>query len=463
MQHLYVVFYTRMLGALLVLNLSGCVTFSEDGGFKVVQQTTAQSIKQTPVWAKSAALKENNANQVVSLLKNPLSQEDAVQIALLNNAQLQADFYDLQLAEANVIQANRLPNPSFSMLYARNSGDYKIEQALTMNIFALFTINKATEIEQKRFAAMQHAIALRVLNLARQTRNTYIRALAAKQMVDYLKQVNESANATYALAKRMREAGNWNALDEGREQSFYNETALDLLRAENQCLQAEAQLTALLGLSDPKAIRLPERLIDLPKSEANLTVVQEDAFAKRLDLQQVRINIEALAQQLGLTKTTRLINLLEIGPASVLEGRRADPVKRGVDLRFELPIFDWGTARVRRAEATYQQALQLAANQSIQAAAQVRAQYSQYEISYAIAKRYRDEIIPMRKKILDESLLRYNGMLMSPFELMSAARDQVLAVNHYIENLRDFWLAESDLTMVLVGTPLDAYGIQSGL
>lgn len=460
---LYVAFYTRIIFALLALSLSGCVTFSEDGGMKTVQEITTQSIEQSPVWAKTAALKENNANQVATLLKHPLSQDDAVQIALLNNAQLQADFYDLQLAEANVVQANRLPNPSFSMLYARNSGDYKIEQALTMNIFALFTISKATEIEQKRFAAMQNAMALRVLNLARQTRNAYVRALAAKQTVDYLNQVNDSAKATYALAKRMREAGNWNALDEGREQSFYNDTALDLLRAENQCLQAEAQLTALLGFTDPKTFRLPERLTDLPKSEENLTVVQDDAFAKRLDLQQVRINVETLAQELGLTKTTRLINLLEIGPASVLEGRRADPVKRGVDLRFELPIFDWGTARVKRAEAAYQQALQLAANQSIQAAAQVRAQYSQYATSYAIAKRYRDEIIPLRKKILGESLLRYNGMLMSPFELMSAARDQVLAVNHYIESLRDFWLAESDLTMVLVGTPLEAYGIQSGI
>jgi len=451
---LFVAFYTRIIFALLTLNTSGCMTFSEDGGMKAVQQITAQSIKQVPVWAKTAALQADNAHQVATLLKGPLSQDDAVQIALLNNAQLQADFYDLQLAEANVVQANRLPNPSFSMLYARNSGDYKIEKALTMNIFALFTISKATEIEQKRFTAMQNAMALRVLNLARQTRNAYVRALAAKQTVDYLNQVNDSAKATYALAKRMREAGNWNVLDEGREQNFYNETALDLLRAENQCLQVEAQLTALLGLSNPKAFRLPERLTDLPKSEAYLTVVQDDDFAKRLDLQQVRIKVEALAQQLGLTKTTRLINLLEIGPASVMEGRRADPVKHGVDLRFELPIFDWGTARVKREEATYQQAMQLAANQSIQAAAQVRAQYSQYATSYAIAKRYRDEIIPLRKKILDESLLRYNGMLMSPFELMSAARDQVLAVNHYIESLRDFWLAESDLSMVLVGTPL---------
>lgn len=443
---------------IIALALSGCATFSEDGSFTAIQNTTQQYIKQKPVWANTDALKEENAKQVGAILKEPLSQEGAVQVALLNNGQLQADFYELQVAESNVVQAGRLPNPSFSMLYARNNGDYTIEQTVTMNIFALFTLGKATAIEQKHLKTTQNRMALQVLNLARQTRNAYTNALAAKQNVDYLKQVNESAQATYLLAKRMREAGNWNALDEGREQSFYTETALDLSRMENQCLLAEEQLTRLLGLRDPSAFTLPPRLADLPQSEADLMKVDADDFSKRLDLQQLRTNTEALAQQLGLTKTTRFINMLEIGPARILEGRRGDPVKRGVELRFEIPIFDWGTARVKRAEAIYEQALLSASNQAIKAASEVRAQYNQYETTYEIARRYRDEIVPLRKKILDESLLRYNGMLMSPFELMSAAREQVMSVNSYIKSLRDFWIAESDLEMVLVGTPLEAKG-----
>lgn len=458
MQQTIIAVINKLSIGLFILSLTGCATFSKDGSFSNVQASTQQYIKQKPVWANTDALKTENAEEVSEILKKTLTQEDAVQIALLNNAQLQADFYDLQLAESNLVQAGRLPNPSFSMLYARTNGDYTIEQTLTMNIFALFTMGKATAIERKNLLATQNRMALKVLDLARQTRNAYIHALAAKQSVDYLKQVNESAQATYLLAKRMREAGNWNALDEGREQSFYMETALELNRVQNQCLQAEERLTRLLGLNHPSEITLPNRLTALPNSDADLKSVNGEDFSKRLDLQQMRSNTEALAQELGLTKTTRFINLLEIGPARLLEGRRGDPVKRGVELRFEIPIFDWGTAKVKRADAIYQQALLSASNQAIKAASQVRAQYSEYETSYAIAKQYRDEIVPLRKKILDESLLRYNGMLMSPFELMVSAREQVLSVNRYIESLRDFWLAESDLDMVLVGTPLDEKG-----
>lgn len=443
---------------LFALMLSGCATFSQDGGFNRVEETTQSYIKQKPVWLKTEKAQEVNRDNVKTLLEKPLTIENAVQVALLNNAQLQADFYELQLAEADVVQAGRLPNPTFSMLYARHNGDYKIEQTITMNIMALFTMGKATEIEKKRFEATQNRMVLQVLNLARQTRNAYINALASQQNVDYLTQVNESAHATYTLAKRMREAGNWSALDEGREQSFYTETALELTKAENQCLQAEERLTQLLGLKHPADFQLPERLADLPDSEERLKSINQDDFAKRLDLQQTRLNTESLAKQLGLTKATRFIDVLEIGPARVLEGRRGDPTKKGIDLSFELPIFDWGSSKVKRAEATYMQAIHQANQQAIVAASEVRTQYNHYLSTYDLAKRYRDEIIPLRQSILKESLLRYNGMLMSPFELMVAAREQVLAINRYIEALRDFWLAESDLDMVLVGSPIDSKG-----
>jgi outer membrane protein TolC len=443
---------------LFALMLSGCATFSQDGGFNRVEETTQSYIKQKPVWLKTEKAQEVNRDNVKTLLEKPLTIENAVQVALLNNAQLQADFYELQLAEADVVQAGRLPNPTFSMLYARHNGDYKIEQTITMNIMALFTMGKATEIEKKRFEATQNRMVLQVLNLARQTRNAYINALASQQNVDYLTQVNESAHATYTLAKRMREAGNWSALDEGREQSFYTETALELTKAENQCLQAEERLTQLLGLKHPADFQLPERLADLPDSEERLKSINQDDFAKRLDLQQTRLNTESLAKQLGLTKATRFIDVLEIGPARVLEGRRGDPTKKGIDLSFELPIFDWGSSKVKRAEATYMQAIHQANQQAIVAASEVRTQYNHYLSTYDLAKRYRDEIIPLRQSILKESLRRYNGMLMSPFELMVAAREQVLAINRYIEALRDFWLAESDLDMVLVGSPIDSKG-----
>jgi outer membrane protein TolC len=394
--------------------------------------------------------------QVTALLDKPLSLDAAVQVALLNNPQLQADFYALQIAEADLVQSGRLPNPSFSMLYARNNSDYKFEQVITMNVLALFTMSKATEIEKKRFAATQNAVALQVLNLAHATRNAYINALAATENVRYLEQVKQAAEATAELANRMQKAGNWSTLDQAREQSFSADAILELARAENQCVQMDENLTQLLGLKNRTDFVLPERLPDLPKSSESLKQVDAEAFSNRLDLQQMKQNTEVLAQQLGLTKATRFINVLELGPARVLEGRRGDPYKKGFSIGFELPIFDWGTARVKRAEATYMQAVNEVAGKTITAASEVRGSYNQYRTSFELAKQYRDEIVPLRKRILQENQLRYNGMLISPFDLLADARAQVLSVNGYIEALRDFWLAESNLDMLLIGMPMKA-------
>ena len=386
-------------------------------------------------------------------LKTPMDADCAVQIALLNNKGLQASFYELGISEADVVQAGRLPNPKFSMFYARNNGDYKIEQALTFNIFSLITMPKMLAIERGNFEKTKHAVALNVLNLAHETRLAYFNAVAANEHVRYSEQVKESAEASAELARRMVKAGNWNTLEQAAEQNYYAEAVLEYANAKNQQNSTQEALSRLLALPVDQ-LNLAKRLPDLPKTIEVLQAYEKNAFEQRLDLQAMRLETQALAKQLGLTKTTRFINVLEIGPARVLEGRRGDPYKKGVDIAFELPLFDWGGAKVARAEATYMQAVNRTAQMAINAQSEIREAYSRYQTSYEIAKHYRDEIVPLRKKVLDENQLRYNGMLISPFELFADARAQVVSVNQTIAKLNEFWLAETALQMSLVGSAL---------
>jgi outer membrane protein TolC len=99
----------------------------------------------------------------------------------------------------------------------------------------------------------------------------------------------------------------------------------------------------------------------------------------------------------------------------------------------------------------YMQAVNRAADVAVRARSEVREAYGAYRTAFDLARHYRDEIVPLRKGISDENLLRYNGMLISVFELLADARQQVAAVNGYIEALRDFWVAEATLDMALTG------------
>jgi len=99
------------------------------------------------------------------------------------------------------------------------------------------------------------------------------------------------------------------------------------------------------------------------------------------------------------------------------------------------------------------QSVQRAAQVAVEARSEVREAYQGYRSAFDIARHYRDDIVPTAKRISDENLLRYNGMFISVFELLADARSQIAAVNSSIEALRDFWIAQADLDMAVIGKP----------
>jgi outer membrane protein TolC len=222
------------------------------------------------------------------------------------------------------------------------------------------------------------------------------------------------------------------------------------MRAERSLGTAREHLTRQLGLWGAQAgYTLPERLPELPARAHELARIEQTALERRLDVQAARQAAQQLAADLGLTRATRLVNVLELGVHDKREtgAARAD----GYEVSLELPLFDWGGARIARAESTYMQALHRVREAAVTARSEARERYLGYRASYDLARHYRDEVIPLRKKIADETLLRYNGMLASPFELLEDSREQAQAVGSYIEALKEFWLAEAALEGALGG------------
>ena len=84
----------------------------------------------------------------------------------------------------------------------------------------------------------------------------------------------------------------------------------------------------------------------------------------------------------------------------------------------------------------------------------LRETYSAYRTAYDTAKHYRDEIVPLRKLIADENVLRYNGMLIGVFELLADSRDQIASVSAAINAQKQFWLTDAALQATLVGRPM---------
>jgi outer membrane protein TolC len=438
--------------ALGILVLGGCAAPSADRGFGLASQTARERLGKEATWVRSEADADTVRSRVQALLGKPLSADDAVQLALYNNPGLQATYAELGISESDLRAAGRLENPRFSFMRAINSeNSVKIESLLSFGVMSLITLPLRLEAAGRRFESAQRGVTADMLRTASETRKAYFVAVAAQQTLAYMGMVKESAEAGAELARRMARAGNFSALSRLREHAFYAESAAQLARSQQAAVAAREKLTRLMGLADTGSYSLPERLPDLPREPRDETAIASEALQERLDVTAARFEAGALASSLGLTRVTRFTNVLEIGRARVDEGQ--EPRKRGWEIAFDIPIFDFGASSVARAEARYMQAAERIRETVIGAQSEVREAYSDYRTRHDLARHYRDEIVPLRKKISDEMQLRYNGMLKSVFELLADSREQVLAVNGAIEAQRDFWIAESDLQMALIGKP----------
>ncbi|GAC1538399.1 MAG: TolC family protein [Ramlibacter sp.] len=436
--------------AFAALCLAGCASFSSDGGLGKVSDLTKERIGQPVAVQRSQSDADSAGDRVSALLKTPLSADTAVELALLNNRGFQAQLGDLGIAEADLVRAGRLRNPLFSFGRLAGGGAVEIDRAIMFDFLGLLTMPLARQVEQSLFEQAQYQAASDAVGLATEVRRVYFEAVATQQLVTYFKQVKDTADASNELAQRMVLAGNFTKLAQMREQAFYADATAQLARSQHQATVSRERLARLLGLvGDQLAFSLPDRLPDLPKQPTEPQNAEQMAVDKRLDVLMARRSAEATARSLGLTKATRFVNVLDAGYQNRSQSGR--PRDNGYLLDLELPLFDFGSSRTARAEATYMQAVNHTAEVAVNARSEVRESYSAYRTAFDLARHYRDEVVPLRKRISDENLLRFNGMLIGPFELLADAREQVASVSSYVEALRDYWVAETNLQTAIAG------------
>ena len=438
--------------ACLIIVLGGCASLAPDGGFERVRSAVKERSAVEPRWARNDHDAASIREEVKRLLSGgPVAADAVVQIALMNNPGLQATYADVGIADADVVQAGRLPNPGFSYSRLRRADELEIGRAFIFDVLGILTMPLRTKLERQRFESTRTRVAANIVSVAADTRRAWLRAVAAQESAKYSEQVKDAAEASAELARRMAAAGNFSKLDQTREQMFYAEATAQLARVRQAALSERERLTQLMGLSGQDIrFALPDRLPELPDTPREAGELESAALKQRLDVQAGMQDAQNLASSLGLTRATGFVSVLEVAYERNSETGKAR--QTGYDIELRLPIFDWGTARVARAELTYMQAVNRAADVTLRARSEVRESYSAYRTAFDLARHYREEVVPLRRRISEENVLRYNGMLISVFELLSDARAQIAAVNSYIETLRDFWIAETNLQLALTGT-----------
>ena len=449
----------RRLGvlALAAAALSGCAGTAIDANLTDVQRLSRDRLGTELKWLNSDDARRQAQADVDAALARPLTADDAVRIALAYNPSLQAALAEGAASSAAATQSARLPNPVFTFeRLVRRDGDLReleLTRAISVPLLDLLLLPARTRQADFRQQQVRLQLAADVVQAASDARVAWVRAVAARQSLSYFEQIKVSAEASAELARRMQAVGNFSKLQRARQQAFDAEAVAQLERARQSARSTREALVRALGLDEGQAasLKLPERLPELPAAPRPEQSTSQAALTHRLDVALARAELEFVAREQGLTRVTSMVDGLRL--AGVNKSETGLPPKKGVEIELPLPLFDAGDASRARAQAIYLAALNRTAAVGVQAASQLREADGGYRSAYELARHYRDEIVPLRKEIAQENLLRYNGMLIGVFELLADAREQIASVVQAIDAQRDFWLADAALQAAAIGKP----------
>ena len=430
--------------------LSGCGSVQRDARFPQVQQAASSRLERNIVWNRDGDQDRLAREAVQRLLARELSVDAAVQIALLNNRDLQATYESLGIAQADLVQAGLLENPVFSLSVVKGDVGNLIEGSVVQDFVSVFSLSARKKIGEAVAQRMTLEVAHRVVDLARQVEAQYYATAGTAEALELARQVVVATDAAAELAERQRAAGNLNRRDQNLQQAFYAQTLLDVAQAETQFASDRERLNRLMGLwGQDVRWKLPSRLPKVPSALPAVDRVEAQAIAQRLDLAAAKKDAEGAAQALNLTRQFRYLSRLGIGVTYKREPDFGGGV--GPTVELSLPIFDQGQARVARAEAELRRSQERVAALAVDIRSAAREARTRLTAAHAVVNHYQTVLLPLQQSIVSETLKLYNGMLVGVYDLLLAKQNQILTARQYISASRDFWLAWNDLERVVGG------------
>ncbi len=444
----------RWSAFLVALPLSACASVSGDSGFgdaaALVRERDGHEIR----WNQGTQEDEQVAARVRELLDGELDAEAAVQVALLRNRHLQALYQDLRIAQADLVEAGLLRNPIFH-LEARlpeGGGRTALDLGIEEEFLSVLYLPLRKRIARASLEATKLRVADHVLALAGAVRMAFYRLQGAEQLAELRRTVLQATEASSDLARRLQEAGNIRDLDLDHELALHEEAKLALAGAELERTEARERLNALLGLWGAEAgWSMAARLPGPPPEEEPIEGIEARAVSASLSLAQRRIEIEREAERLGFVRETRLAPDLALGIGAERESE-SGLWTAGPALALSLPLFNQGQPAVARALAVLTSLQESYAAEAVELRSAVRGSASR-----VLALRGRVDflarvVLPLRSRIVEESQLQYNAMQAGAFQLLMAKREEIAAGAAYVEELRDYWTARSELGQLLAGS-----------
>ena len=436
-----------------MIALVGCGSPPRDQGFSDVASLVHERTGTTVQWHQGTSADADVATSVTNLLNKPITPDSAIQIALLNNPRLHATYQELGVSQAELVQAGLLRNPTLVAGVKFFSEGPVVELSLVENLLQVFSLPARKRFAEAQLAEAKATVAGAIIDLIADTRRAAIRLLAAQQGLEMRRTVLQAMDAAVDLAKRIHDAGNSTLLEYSSDLAAAEQARLEVSASEDAVLIAREHLATTMGLWGNDATRwvMDGRLPDLPAEDGtgDGTGLERRAVTASLELMALREGARALGERYGIERLDAWFGDAHVGVIG--ERESSGDWGFGPQAGIAIPIFDQGQGRRATATAQLERVARLHHAMAVELRSQVRVVRAQVRSAYARARFVRQVLLPLRIRIVHESMLHYNGMLIGPFQALEAKRMEVETGGQFIEALESFWLARATLDQTLQG------------
>jgi cobalt-zinc-cadmium efflux system outer membrane protein len=396
------------------------------------------------------------ADTVRALLHGELTTDRAVRVALLNNRGLRAEFEEIGISQADFRQALLPRNPSIegeirSGGGRQHPGEFIVMQDLSSILLApLRRRVSGAALERANLRAADAA-----LEVVRETRSAFYNLQAVEQVRELWGKTAAAAQAGADLARRQHQVGNITDLDLENEQAPYEQAKIELARSEAEALAARERLNRAMGTwGEQQSWEIPTDLPAVPMDTVSIAGLESAAISQRLDLAAADAEVGALTEAVPLARFSQFPELR----AGVHFEREPDGTRTtGPAIELAIPLFDRGQNAIARTRAQLRQAKDRHAALAVEIRSQVRVARSRVAAAQQLVEYYGAVVLPRRRRIVEQTQLEFNGMLVGVYQLLQAKQGEVNAQRESIEAHRDYWIARSELERAL-GGPLPAVG-----
>jgi len=438
----------------LVALLPACAHMEKGLGHDTVSQLVEARSGHRTGWEQGSPEARQIQERVSALLKGGLNRERAVQIALINNPRLQETYDELDVSQADLVQAGLLSNPTlsgsigFQLSNAAARPEY--EASIVQSFLDIFMLPLRKRVARAQFDAETLRVAYAALQVAAETSKEFAELQASEQTVELMRSISAGADAAASLTEKQFEAGNVTERALASERAMAAQAELDLAHDQQSLLEHRERLNRLLGLWGPNsAWKSGQSLQAIPQDEQPLDHLEVTALTQRLDVQAAKKQVEMMDSALSMARTSRYTGLVNVG--AHLHQDVNGPRLLGPSLSLELPIFDQRQALIGRLEAQRRQAQRRLDALGLDVRSEVRIAKAQLDLNRHAAERYLSALLPLRRTVLEQSELEYNAMQIGLYELLATKKTEIETYRAYLNTVRDYWIAHAELERSLGG------------